>query len=86
MNRQASVVTKDQLIDQFHAVATETEQLLKSVATAGGEQAGALRESAERSLASVKDRLPHGLHRRRTTRGRRPLLLRDFLRGSVGRV
>jgi ElaB/YqjD/DUF883 family membrane-anchored ribosome-binding protein len=57
MNRQASVVTKDQLIDQFHAVATETEQLLKSVATAGGEQAGALRASAEQSLANVRNRL-----------------------------
>ena len=57
MNRQANAVTKDQLIDQFHAVATETEQLLKSVATAGGEQAGALRASAEQSLANVRDRL-----------------------------
>ena len=57
MNRQANAVTKDQLIDQFHAVATETEQLLKSVATTGGEQAGALRASAEQSLANVRDRL-----------------------------
>jgi ElaB/YqjD/DUF883 family membrane-anchored ribosome-binding protein len=57
MNRRANVVTKDQLIDQFHAVATETEQLLKSVATAGGEQAGALRANAEQSLANVRDRL-----------------------------
>jgi ElaB/YqjD/DUF883 family membrane-anchored ribosome-binding protein len=57
MNRQANVVTKDQLIDQFQAVATETERLLKSVATAGGEQAGALRASAEQSLANVRDRL-----------------------------
>jgi ElaB/YqjD/DUF883 family membrane-anchored ribosome-binding protein len=57
MERNASVVTKDQLIEQFHAVATETEQLLKSVATAGGEQAGAMRASAEKRLASVKDRL-----------------------------
>lgn len=57
MNPQTSVMTKDQLIEQFHAVATDTEKLLKSVATAGGEQAGALRDSAEQSLASVRDRL-----------------------------
>lgn len=57
MNRHASVMTKDQLIEQFNAVAIDTEKLLKSVATAGGEQAVALRDSAEQSLASVKDRL-----------------------------
>ena len=57
MKRQAEVMTKDQLIDQFQAVATETEQLIKSVATAGGEQAGALRDSAAEGLANVKERL-----------------------------
>ena len=57
MNRHASVVTKDQLVEQFHAVVTETEQLLKSVATAGGEKAGALRAGAEQSLANAKEKL-----------------------------
>lgn len=57
MKQNAEVITKDQLIDQFQAVASETEQLIKSVATAGGEQAGALRVSAEQGLANVKDRL-----------------------------
>ena len=57
MNRHASVVTKNQLIEQFNAVVTETEQLLKSVATAGGEKASAMRASAEQSLANAKDRL-----------------------------
>jgi len=57
MKRQAEVMTKDQLVDQFQAVASETEQLIKSVATAGGEQASALRESAEQGLANVKGRL-----------------------------
>ena len=57
MNLHASVVTKDKLIEQFNAVVTETEQLLKSVATAGGEKAGALRAGAEQSLANAKDRL-----------------------------
>ena len=57
MNRDASVVTKGQLIEQFNAVVTETEHLLKSVATAGGEKVGALRAGAEQSLANAKERL-----------------------------
>ena len=57
MTRHASVVTKGQLIEQFNAVVTETEHLLKSVATAGGEKVGALRAGAEQSLANAKDRL-----------------------------
>jgi ElaB/YqjD/DUF883 family membrane-anchored ribosome-binding protein len=57
MNSVKKPVTKDQLIEEFNAVVAETEHLLKSVATAGGEQAGALRDSAEKKLASAKDRL-----------------------------
>ena len=50
-------MTKDQLIEEFNAVVADTEQLLKSMATAGGEKAGALRESAEQKLAVTKERL-----------------------------
>jgi ElaB/YqjD/DUF883 family membrane-anchored ribosome-binding protein len=57
MTRQASEVTKDQLVEQFNVVVAETEQLLKSVATAGGEKAGALRSSVEQSLANAKEQL-----------------------------
>jgi ElaB/YqjD/DUF883 family membrane-anchored ribosome-binding protein len=57
MTRHASVVTKDQLIEQFNEVVTEAEQLIKSVATAGGEQAGAVRAGAEQGLAKARDRL-----------------------------
>lgn len=57
MTRDARVVTKGQLIEQFNAVVTETEHLLRSVATAGGEQAGVLRAGAEQSLANAKERL-----------------------------
>ena len=57
MIKHSSVMTKDKLIEQFNAVATDTEQLIKSVGAAGGEQAGALRESAEQSIASVRARL-----------------------------
>jgi ElaB/YqjD/DUF883 family membrane-anchored ribosome-binding protein len=57
MSLRASAITKDKLIEQFHAVVNETEELLKSVATAGGEKAGALRAGAEQSLANAKERL-----------------------------
>jgi ElaB/YqjD/DUF883 family membrane-anchored ribosome-binding protein len=57
MNQRANVVTKDQLIEEFNAVVAETAQLLKSVANAGGEKAGAVRASVEQNLALAKDRL-----------------------------
>ena len=58
MNQAAKrEVTKDQLIQEFNAVITDTEHLLKSVGTAGGEKAGHLREGVEQKLAVAKDRL-----------------------------
>ena len=57
MNRHTSVVTKDQLVEQFNAVVTEAEQLLKSVATAGDEKVGGFRASAEQSLTKAMERL-----------------------------
>ena len=57
VNAAKKEVTKDQLIEEFNSVVADTEQLLKSMATAGGEKAGALRDSAEQKLAVAKDRL-----------------------------
>lgn len=57
MTRRTSVVTSSQLIEQFNAVVTDMEQLLKSVLAAGGEKAGALRAKAERGLENSKDRM-----------------------------
>jgi ElaB/YqjD/DUF883 family membrane-anchored ribosome-binding protein len=61
MNERANAVikevTKDQLVQEFNAVVTETEQLLKSVATAGGEKADAMRDSLAQNLAIAGDRL-----------------------------
>jgi ElaB/YqjD/DUF883 family membrane-anchored ribosome-binding protein len=57
MTQRANVVTKDQLIEEFNTVVAETAQLLKSVANAGGEKAGAVRASVEQNLAIAKDRL-----------------------------
>ena len=50
-------VTKERLFDEFNTVVAETEQLIKSVATAGSDQAGALKASVERSLAAAGERL-----------------------------
>jgi len=55
--RAKEVVTKDQLVEQLHTVVADTEQLLKSVATAGGEKAGDLRASVEQGLSNAKARM-----------------------------
>jgi len=57
MTQRAAAVTKHQLVEEFNSVVAETEQLLKSVAKAGGQNAGALHASVEQSLANAKDRL-----------------------------
>lgn len=57
MSTNTIEVTKQQLVDEFNSVVTETENLLKTVASASGDKAGALRASVEQSLAAAKDRL-----------------------------
>jgi ElaB/YqjD/DUF883 family membrane-anchored ribosome-binding protein len=67
MTPQAHEVTKDQLIEEFNTVVAETEKLLKSVANAGSEKAGALRAGVEENLALAKQRLrdlQHGAARK----------------------
>jgi ElaB/YqjD/DUF883 family membrane-anchored ribosome-binding protein len=48
---------KDKLFDEFNTVIAETEQLLKSVASAGGDKAGALKSNVEQGLAAAGERL-----------------------------
>lgn len=62
MNLHTNEATKDKLIEEFNTVVSETEQLLKSVANASGEKAGALRASVEQSLATAKERLRNLQH------------------------
>lgn len=57
MIQGAKAVTKDQLVEEFNTVVAETEQLLRSVASAGGDKAGDLRASVEQGIASGKERL-----------------------------
>jgi len=57
MNPTPANVTKERLYDEFNTVVTEAEQLLKSVATAGTDKAGALKANVAQGLAAAGDRL-----------------------------
>jgi ElaB/YqjD/DUF883 family membrane-anchored ribosome-binding protein len=57
MKPNPSEVTKERLYQEFNTVVAETEQLLKSVGTAGGDKAGAFKANVEQALAAAGDRL-----------------------------
>lgn len=48
---------KQRLLDDFNAVVTEAEQLLKFVTDEGGDKASALRAKMEKKLHAAKERL-----------------------------
>lgn len=54
---QSTSVSRDKLIGDFNAVIADTEQLLKSLAAAGGEKGTALRASVEQNLRAARERL-----------------------------
>jgi ElaB/YqjD/DUF883 family membrane-anchored ribosome-binding protein len=54
---QSPEVTKDKLFDEFNTVVAETEQLLRSVASAGSDKAGAFKASVQESLAVASARV-----------------------------
>lgn len=57
MSQHFNETRKDQLIEEFKAVANGTEQLLRHVAVEGGAEAHALRANVEQNLANAKNRL-----------------------------
>jgi ElaB/YqjD/DUF883 family membrane-anchored ribosome-binding protein len=57
MNAANSQDNKRGLLDEFNAVVTETEHLLKSLTTEGGEKATALRANLEKNLKAARERL-----------------------------
>ena len=57
MSMKRADVSKDRLYEEFNTVVTETEQLLKSVASAGGDKAGALRDGVADGIAAAGQRL-----------------------------
>jgi len=52
-----SEATNETLYQEFNTVVAETEQLLKSVATAGSDKAGALKANMQEALTAAADRL-----------------------------
>jgi ElaB/YqjD/DUF883 family membrane-anchored ribosome-binding protein len=50
-------VAREKLVQDFSAVIADTEQLLKTVASAGGEKAQAVRADLERNLRVARERL-----------------------------
>ena len=54
---ESLAASKQKLIDDFNAVIADTEGLLKALAETGAEKGGALRASAEQSLAAARERL-----------------------------
>jgi ElaB/YqjD/DUF883 family membrane-anchored ribosome-binding protein len=57
MTEATKEVTREKLVQDFNAVVTETEQLLKDAAAAGGDKAAAWRGDVERKLRSARERL-----------------------------
>src|SRR5438552_17702191 len=57
MTHAVHEATRDALRHDFNAAISETEQLMQSLATAGGETAVALRASVEQSLETARQRL-----------------------------
>jgi ElaB/YqjD/DUF883 family membrane-anchored ribosome-binding protein len=60
---------KDKLLRDFNEVVADAEQLLKAVASAGGDKAQVLRESVEEKLAAARERLA-GLEREAVAQAR----------------
>jgi len=62
-------VTKDQLVEEFKTVVAEAEQLLRSVATAGGEKADGFRDGVTQRLVNAGERLRDLRHAASTKTG-----------------
>jgi ElaB/YqjD/DUF883 family membrane-anchored ribosome-binding protein len=57
MSAKRTDVNTGRLQEEFNTVVTETEQLLKSLASAGGDKAGALRDGVADGIAAAGERL-----------------------------
>jgi len=57
MSQESVAPSRDKLLDEFHAVVAETEELLKSVASLGSDQAGVLKGNVDDALASASERV-----------------------------
>ncbi len=83
-------VGKDKLLHDFNEVITDTEQLLKSVASVGSEKTQALKANVEQSLKLAKERLRElqddAVHRTRAAAKRTDQYVHDNPWQSLGIV
>ena len=54
---QVPTASKDKLLNEFNTVVAETEQLLKSVAGLGADQAGVLKGNVDQALSSASNQV-----------------------------
>jgi ElaB/YqjD/DUF883 family membrane-anchored ribosome-binding protein len=54
---QTAEVTREKLVQDFNAVITDTEELMKSAVAVGGDKANAWRANVERNLKAAKEKL-----------------------------
>lgn len=57
MNQPTMDVTREKLLRDFNLVVADTEELLKSAATAGGDKANVWRAQVEQNLKAAKEKL-----------------------------
>jgi ElaB/YqjD/DUF883 family membrane-anchored ribosome-binding protein len=57
MNHTTMDVTREKLLRDFNLVVADTEELLKSAATAGGDKANVWRTQVEQNLKAAKEKL-----------------------------
>ena len=57
MKQPVGEVTRDKLVQDFRTVISDTEELMKSAASMGGDKAIAWRASAEQNLKAAKEKL-----------------------------
>jgi len=57
MTATPSAASKERIVEDFNAVVSEAEQLLKTVATLGTDKTGAVREDLDKALSSARGKL-----------------------------
>ena len=82
MGHTRTDVTKEQLYAEFETVVAETEQLLKSLAGAGSDKAGAIKVNIEQGLAAAGDRLTKIREQSLKQAGAAALATDEYVRGN----
>ena len=57
MTATPAAASKEKIVEDFNAVVSEAEQLLRTVASLGVDKSGAVREDLDKALASARGKL-----------------------------